>query len=209
MDRRAERRGWATRRIIRPAHLLPQVPQSVWATRVQTEPDSLSSDKKQQRHISHTGEKNLERVPKVKRGFFPSNKLSNKPLIVAVAPPSRASEYVVQYRLNFKEKLLQLPLHFPDVNHLAAATWWFISGLQKEKNQTHIFKRSDTLYPSSAGIDRTSHSEGFWENTKWRLSVHCAVPSFSQIHKVQMYCVWWQRWTGEHDLTHYAGSVKE
>lgn len=74
------------------------------------------------------------------------------------------SECLVQYGLSFKEKLQRLH----HVNHVAAAAArWFILWLQKEKKSNTFDKRSDTLYPSPAGIDWTSDSESLWENTEW------------------------------------------
>lgn len=95
---------------------------------------------------------NLRASPERKRGFFffySSNKLSNKPLIPRILLP--VGTLNIWFTIGWtKEKLLQLPLpsFFHDVNHVAAATRWFISLLQKEKNkknQTHFLK-GQTVY---------------------------------------------------------------
>lgn len=102
MDSRAQRGGGGPTH-----HRWPQVC---------VKPDSLCFYKKQQTLIAYL----KKPVPKGKEDFSPSN----NPLIHTVSVPSGTKEHPVQYGLNFKEKLLQLPVLFPpDVNHAAAATW--------------------------------------------------------------------------------------
>lgn len=68
----------------------------------------LTLYRKQQRHLITSSKSQKEKM------FFPSDKLSNKRLILSILSiSSGTTEYPVQYGLNFKEKLLQLPLIFP------------------------------------------------------------------------------------------------
>lgn len=83
---------------------------------------------------------------KEKRIFFSSNKLFNKPLIHAVSLPSGTTEYPVQYRLNFKGKLLQLPLLFPWCQSRCRCHLVIYFTATKAKKIKHTFLKGQTLH---------------------------------------------------------------